>query len=170
MGRCVLALVVFPKSISARTDRLMRVVVFNKPITHMKDSRFLWIVGVVVFVVVGSVVLFTRHTASPAAVGAATSGLAASVASTTQETVLAASATTIAATSTCSSRVVSTGAQAIVLTFSDYAAQSPTLAGFGFYQPASTTVAYDSGLYGCGLMKAISGGGANSIVTVGVTY
>lgn len=102
--------------------------------------------------------------------GSAESGLASTMASTTKETVLTASAVTIAATSTnCSSRIVSSGAQAIILTFSDYAAQSPTLAGFGFTQPASTTATYDGALFGCGLMKAISAA-ADSVVTVGVTY
>lgn len=128
------------------------------------------IVGAVALVLVCALVAYILGIRENVSFGSAPSGLQATVASTTAETVLAASAVTIAATSSCSSRVVSTGAQAIVMTFSDYAGQSPTLAGFGFYQPASTTVAYDSGLYGCGLMKAISGGGANSTITVGVTY
>lgn len=42
-----------------------------------------------------------------------------------------------------------------MLTFSDYAGQTPT-GLYGHLQAASTTVAYDSGLYGCGLMKVYS--------------
>jgi hypothetical protein len=51
-----------------------------------------------------------------------------------------------------------------MLTFNDYAGQTPTGA-FGHLQAASTTVVYDSGLYGCGAVK-IYGFDANSVITV----
>lgn len=104
------------------------------------------------------------HTAE----ASAPSGLPATIASTTAEVVLAASAVNIAATSSCAARIISTTQQGIMLTLSDYAGQTPTQT-FGLWQAASTTVVYDSGQYGCGLIKAISGGGANSNVTVVVS-
>lgn len=53
------------------------------------------------------------------------------------------------ATSTsCSSRIISTQGTEIKLTFSDYSGQRPTGVN-GHSQLASTTVAYDSELYGC---------------------
>lgn len=84
----------------------------------------------------------------------APSGLQATIA-TTSAPVVTSTATIVIATSTCSARVISTQGSAVMLTFSDYAGQSPT-ATFGVLQPASTSVAYDSGQYGCGLVKAYS--------------
>lgn len=60
------------------------------------------------------------------------------------------------ATSTCSARVISTsGTSGIMITFSDYAFQTPT-AIFGNWQGASTTVVYDAALYGCGAVRIFS--------------
>ena len=73
-------------------------------------------------------------------------------------------ALTLFATTTCSSRVITTAASAVMLTFSDYAGQTPT-GSFGHLQGASTTVSYDSGTYGCGLFKAY----AFSSTTITVT-
>lgn len=82
-------------------------------------------------------------------------GLPASVASSTALTMAATTASMVVATSSCNARIISTQASPIMLTFSDYANQTPT-AGFGHLQAASTTVVYDSGQYGCGLVKAYS--------------
>jgi hypothetical protein len=79
----------------------------------------------------------------------APSGLPAGVASTTSETA-GTTATTIVSTSTCSARIVTTYASPVMLTFSDTYTPTGT---FGHLQPASTTVAYDSGQYGCGKVK-----------------
>ncbi len=100
------------------------------------------------------------------AYGSAPTGLPALVASSTAETA-GATATTIAATSTCAARIVTTTTKPIMLTFSDYSGQTPT-GTFGHLQLASTTVAYDSGQYGCGRMKAFSFD-ADSPITVTVT-
>lgn len=57
----------------------------------------------------------------------------------------------IFATSTCNSRVVSTGGQGgVMLTFKDR--HTPT-SRFGVYQPASTTKEYYNSEYGCGLVR-----------------
>lgn len=86
--------------------------------------------------------------------GSAPAGLPATVATSSNLTV-SATALSALATSTCAARIVTTGAAAVMLTFSDYAGQTPT-GLYGHLQAASTTVAYDSGLYGCGLMKVYS--------------
>lgn len=58
---------------------------------------------------------------------------------------------------TCHSRVITTSSQGIRLSFGDTAGfGSTTLSNtVGHYQAASTSVVYDSALYGCGLMSAI---------------
>lgn len=88
------------------------------------------------------------------ALGSAPSGLQATVATSSNPTVTS-SASVVFATSTCAARIISTGASAVMLTFSDNQGKTPT-ATYGHLQSASTTVAYDSGLYGCGLVKAYS--------------
>jgi hypothetical protein len=67
----------------------------------------------------------------------------------------------------CKSRIVTTGATPIRLSFGEVAGFSSTTlsASVGHYQAASTTIAYDSGLYGCGWWtgRAI---GATTTVTI----
>ena len=82
------------------------------------------------------------------------SGIAANVA-TTSNPLIGTTGATLFATSTCSSRVITTYASPIMLTFSDYAGQTPT-ATFGHLQSASTTVVYDASVYGCGRFQAYS--------------
>ncbi len=94
---------------------------------------------------------------------AAPAGIQATVATTSLNAV-STTATTVFATSTCAARIVTTTASDIRITFSDYAAQTPT-AAFGHLQTASTTVAYDGGIYGCDRMKVYSLVGSNITVT-----
>ena len=84
----------------------------------------------------------------------APSGLMATVATSSVDTV-GTSASMIAATSTCAARIVSTTASPIMLYFSDFKGQRPTGIA-GHQQAASTTVAYDGGIYGCGAVYAYS--------------
>lgn len=58
------------------------------------------------------------------------------------------------ASSTCAARVVTTYASPVMLTFADRGL-APT-ATYGHLQAASTTVAYDSGQFGCGQVKVYS--------------
>lgn len=88
-----------------------------------------------------------------------------SVATTSNPTVTS-TAGTLFATTTCSSRIITTSASAIMLTFSDYSGQTPT-GSFGHLQAASTTSSYDSGTYGCGLFKVFSF--ATQLLTVSET-
>ena len=119
-----------------------------------KSSSFttvaIWIM--VAFAGAALAILFT----TPAREAAASSppGLPATVATSSQAAV-STTAIPLIATSTCSARIITTFASPVMLTFSDYANQTPT-GVFGHLQAASTTVAYDSGQYGCGLVKGYS--------------
>lgn len=88
------------------------------------------------------------------AIASAPSGLPAVVATSSQMTVNT-TASLIMATSSCAARIVTTTASPVTLSFSDIQGFVPS--GLqGHLQPASTTVAYDSGLYGCGAVRAYS--------------
>lgn len=57
----------------------------------------------------------------------------------------------------CKARIITTNNGAIWLSFDDdYLASTTLAAGVGHYQAASTTVAYESGIYGCGRTTAFS--------------
>ena len=84
--------------------------------------------------------------------GAAAPGGYRTVVATTSNPTIGTTASVLFASSTCMARVITTYASPVMLTFSDYAAQTPT-GTFGHLQTASTTVVYDSGQYGCGLFK-----------------
>lgn len=83
----------------------------------------------------------------------APSGLPAMVATTSNPGIGPTALTLFATSTNCAARVITTYANPAMFTFSDYAGQTPT-ATFGHLQLASTTVVYDSGQYGCGLVKA----------------
>ena len=85
----------------------------------------------------------------------APSGLQADVATSSVFAIAARTSSSLFATSSCAARIIQTGISPIMLTFSNYAGQSPT-GTFGVLQAASTTVVYDSGQYGCGLVKGFS--------------
>ncbi len=90
------------------------------------------------------------------AVGSAFPGTEARIATSSNPTV-SSTAAVVFATSTCAARTITTGPNPIMMTFSDWAAQTPT-ASFGHFQAASTTVTYDGGQVGCGLLKVYSFG------------
>ena len=92
--------------------------------------------------------LFVRS-ASASAPG----GLPSTIATSSNPALAANTATVIIASSTCNARIISTATTTLMLTFTDK--DTPT-ATFGVFQPASTTVVYDSGQYGCGQVKALS--------------
>lgn len=74
---------------------------------------------------------------------------------TTSNPAVGTTAAVLFATSTCSTRIITTYASPVMLTFSDRINQTPT-GTFGHLQAASTTKEYDASLYGCGLFKAYS--------------
>lgn len=69
------------------------------------------------------------------------------------------------ASSTCVARIVTTSTSSIRIKFSDHA--DFTLGtNIGHFQGASTTVSYDSGIYGCGLWTARNLGDIGMTTTV----
>lgn len=101
-------------------------------------------------------VLIIGLTNKQQAYGSAPNGLQASVTNaTTSQSTVGTTAIGLFATSTCSARVITTTSQPLMLTFSDNQGKVPT-GSFGTWQSASTTVTYDSGQYGCGLVRGIS--------------
>lgn len=68
----------------------------------------------------------------------------------------------------CAARVISTGQQAILISFASMSSTTLTTSN-GFWQAASTTVAYDGGLYGCDYMT-IRGLTASSSINVMETH
>ncbi len=87
----------------------------------------------------------------------APTGLPATIATSSNLTLAAVTSLSVFATSTCAARIVTTSGSAVMMTFSDRVGDVPT-GSFGHLQPASTTVAYDSGQYGCGLVRILSFG------------
>ncbi len=96
-------------------------------------------------------------------IGSAPDGVTAVTASSTVYTV-AGTAVALFASSTsstsCASRAISTGVSSINLSFNPDITPTATL---GHIQATSSTVIYDSGLYGCGPWKAISLGASSQV-------
>lgn len=118
-------------------------------------------VALVALVVIGAYILGTGVQRTFAA---APSGLIATIASSSIAIVTAGSTNTLIGTTTCTSRIITTGGSPVKLTFSDYAGQVPTVT-FGDFQNSSTTVAYDAEIYGCGRIRAYSFQAQNLTVT-----
>ena len=119
------------------------------------------LLNIVICILAGiALVLFFR---SPVSLTGAPPGLESTLATSTRFTVTGAVLTLVASSTNCSSRVITTGANAINLSFSDI--QGDRLTGFnGHWQAASTTVSYDGGLYGCGLIRVRGDG--TSLITI----
>lgn len=105
---------------------------------------------------------------SPKADASSYAGGRAVIATSTLGFVVQTSQTLLAATSTCTSRIITTTAQPVMLTFSDIQGLLPT-AVKGHLQAASTTVVYDSGLYGCGAYRVISATGVAGTLSISET-
>ena len=100
--------------------------------------------------------LFAFVLSSKPANASAPNGLPATMASTSAQTVGTTPSTPVFATSTgCAARIIGTASSSIMVTFTDKFGDVPNAAN-GLWQGASTTVAYDSGLYGCGAVKIYS--------------
>ena|SRR3990167_8424930 len=101
---------------------------------------------------------FLAFRVGPLNVGSAPNGLAATVATSSQNVVTNATMQ-LTATSTCAARIITTGAVAIGLNFTKNFDGS----NMGLYQAASTTVAYDASIYGCGTLKVRSSGASTNV-------
>ena len=118
------------------------------------NNKIWFTLGVVLAVIVlGTGVYLGSYKKS--SLGSAPNGVQATIASSTNVSFVAATAKVAIATSSCTARIISTTNSAIMITFSDYNNTAPT-GILGVWQAASTTVGYDSGIYGCGLVKIFS--------------
>ena len=68
------------------------------------------------------------------------------------------------ATSTCVSRIVSTGVTSLWITFVDSAIR-PSV-NVGHFHATSTTVGYDAGIYGCGLVRMYNPYPTTTLITI----
>lgn len=118
----------------------------------IKLSEILLAVGVLSL---GAAMLLIVFLGAPSAKGAAPSGLPASIASSSLQTVTTSARLLFATSTSCAARIITTKGTAINLTFSDKTGIRPG-ATAGAVQAASTTVAYDGGLYGCDAVYAYS--------------
>ena len=118
-------------------------------------TQIMFRIGAVAAIVLAIGIAFSWIAFTRVALAQAPSGLPASV-YTESTTSLGTTVLQLAATTTnCASRVVSTSGSAIMLGFT--AANGTTTSGsVGIWQAASTTVAYDSGLYGCSQLSGYS--------------
>lgn len=130
-------------------------------------SKTLSIYALVLAVTLLAVALFFNQ--STPAIGSGWLGFQSHIQSATSTTVGPDEIITLFAdeeSATCHSRVITTTGSAIMISFDDVAGHgSTTISGeIGHWQDASTTVAYDSGQYGCGLLSAY--GYSSSTVTI----
>lgn len=90
------------------------------------------------------------------AFGAAPSGLPATVGTSTTRHLVAATPTLVFPTSTnCAARVITTASSSVQISFSDVQSLVPSETA-GHIQTGSSTVAYDSGIYGCNAVRIYS--------------
>ena len=89
--------------------------------------------------------------------GSAVPGTPAAMATSSNVVMPVNTAVTLAATSTCAARIVTTsGVGSVMLLFSDKVGNTLTGSYGTAFQAASTTVVYDSGQYGCDLVRGFS--------------
>ena len=98
-----------------------------------------------------------------------TLGLEAETATTSQNSLIGGSVSTLIATSSaCATRVITTKASPILLTFSEVQNSLPS-ATTGHLQAASTTVVYSAQDFGCDNVKGLTADGTNSVITISET-
>ena len=124
-------------------------------------------------VIVGLVALYLGYLGirvGPVELGQASSGLPGAFATSSSNAVPAYAdslswSVPFATSTSCASRVISTRGVGISLTLGEAGTTTIPTSIFGHAQAASTTVNYDSGVYGCGRWKATSVGAA-TVITV----
>ncbi len=134
--------------------------------TQMNIKKFSLVdyVSILVGLISLTLLAFSFHDA-PRVDASAPPGLPSTIATSSTITLNTTSAFNIAATSTCAARIVTTNSQPIMLKFADNSGITLSTIS-GHLQLASTTVAYDSGQYGCGLMTGMVAGVGSTNITV----
>lgn len=120
----------------------------------LKNTASKFAVGAALFVAVLALSFAFMANQSNYAHASAPSGLPSTIATSSNPTVTT-TPSLVFATSSCAARIITTVASPIMITFSDNQGKVPS-GIFGHLQPASTTVVYDSGQYGCGAVRIYS--------------
>lgn len=131
------------------------------------NLQFISVLSLAVAVLLGILFVYYRDTREVA--GAAVTNLGANLATSSTAQIGPQQVLTLFpfATSTiCTSRVIATGSRDIALSFATNSAPTVTPSGqIGARQAASTTVSYDSDIYGCGRVD-VFGYGVTTTVTI----
>lgn len=131
---------------------------------YIKEGAF------IATLLVGFAIVSTFFTYAHVAAAATPAGYPAQVATSStlavgpQNNVYAFGTTTRESAYSCAARVITTDFQPIRISFASLSSTTLTTS-VGMYQPASTTVAYDASLYGCGYMT-IRGLNASTTLTI----
>lgn len=125
-------------------------------------QKYILIIALIALCVGG----FIGYSMKERSFGQAPSGIQAAFATSTAATAATTEAQLFATSTNCSARVVSTTNAGILLTFSERNSVRPTAAGVGHWQPASTTVNYDAGVFGCDAWHVLTNGTASSNITI----
>lgn len=125
-------------------------------------QNWLFIAGAIL-----AAILMFAYVSFPAKANVITQGIIPQVATSSLMQVGPSSAVTLfTKASNCTARIISTGANPIMLSFSSVLTPA---AQVGHYQAASTTVAYENGVYGCGQMSAYGYAASTSITVTQLT-
>lgn len=129
-------------------------------------SHTISITAFLVAAIIGTMAITAAFSYANLVKASAPSGLPATTATSSNPLVAPNVATLLFATTTgggCTARVISTASTTLMLTFGDTVMGGPT-GTYGVWQAASTTVAYDSGLYGCGAVRGMANVGGQITV------
>lgn len=127
----------------------------------MTKREIILSIGIIVLILV---VALSLNQNLQVAQGGAFPGGRTQLASSTNFAVTGGAVSVLTATSSCTSRVVSTESQGIRITFGDRAGNTPS-ATQGHWQAASTTVVYDAETTGCDLWRVYPNGTQNITIT-----
>lgn len=137
-----------------------------------KKTITIAVVVIALSVALGSVLGGIWNREAPAPLSGAGSGFEAFPKEHTMVQLAANTVTTLISTTSdrCSSRVITVnsiagGATGIMMTFGEHASSSIPSTSLGHWQLASSTVAYDGEIFGCGKVKAIAGGASKVTIT-----
>ena len=130
----------------------------------MKEKLNKKTLGIIVLLFLAVFVGWFASNSIPKAKGEAPPGMRATDASTSQITIPGNTALLVFASSTCISRIITSAPAQLWISLTDL--EEPPVPGRGHLQNASTTAAYDAGIYGCGLWRIYNSGASTSVFTI----
>ena len=134
---------------------------------NILNKKTIGIIALVILIV--GIGWFSTNSLPKTAEGSAPQGYQTNINTSSLISLYNATAYTLFATSTCTARIVTTTSTPILIKFGDNSGYTISN-NIGHIQPATTTQAYDSGLYGCGLWTAVNIGSAyGGIASITVT-